>query len=588
MNLVTLKCRACLGSVLCRLNKYKESLDLLFDALDGAHKHLPANHPFAFTATYDVSRVFEAMGQRAAAKDLALLAFSAQRRILNPLLRTEGHLIHILAMEYDCSRLAVELVEEAEKYLGSNHVETAFLKLGWIEYLRQEGRFSEGEKVFQECLERLMALLGIDHPDTQLAITRSARTLGVLGQHEGLIVLLQKLYDVNLREKGIDNPFTLNLLSVIARQLTSIGRSAQAIDMLGIAHKRWQTHMASLDGCFDVDFIDCMVEMVSVLKEEKRYEDAEELYWDVLNCSRKSVGPRSRRSLRIMSLMAQLFNGASKTAETVTILHCTIEMRSMSLGSGHPDNYADLWLLGKCERIARDFPTAIKHLDQAFEFYVKTRGGQRRITQACKKDLEEAKKTQQEEATKSPTTTYHRPLNTVGMHDLVLQISASFGETLIPRTWEGDGRGPPAAGPLLRISEREKGKRQHVICEECQNISLESLLKARVSTVRGADGNTTLFIPDDRCPIKRNFDNPARSSQDCYMCFLILGHLSQSKERIALELYSHGKESQDSAFGLIDVAEEGNQNGTYQDRLLALAEPGSDPEAGSRLVAFLC
>jgi tetratricopeptide (TPR) repeat protein len=128
----------------------------------------------------------------------------------------------------DALPLCHRTLESRRRILGVDHPDT-LVAMNDVAYLyMDQGRYDEAEPLYHEALEIKKRVLGDDHPSTLIAMSNLARTYRNQGRYDEAEPLYREALDTFRRTLGEDHPYTLTAMNNLAVLYKTQGRYAEA------------------------------------------------------------------------------------------------------------------------------------------------------------------------------------------------------------------------------------------------------------------------------------------------------------------------------------------------------------------------
>ncbi|WP_037835065.1 MULTISPECIES: tetratricopeptide repeat protein [unclassified Streptomyces] len=236
---------------------------------------------------------------------------------------------------------APAVVERIEALLGVEHPAALEARDAEAGALWRNGRYAESEALCRLVLGRRERVLGPDHPDTLRSCHRLHSPLLLLGREEEAEPFLRRALDGQRRVLGEDSPETLatwaDLLELLARMGRGQELETEAEALLGVCERALPPD--------DLTTLTARHNYAFGLYHLGRYEEAAPLARRVLADRITVQGADHPQALSALTLQALIAKGSGRIAEAVAILKDVIERSERVLGAEHPFVIEDrVWL----------------------------------------------------------------------------------------------------------------------------------------------------------------------------------------------------------------------------------------------------
>ncbi len=234
----------------------------------------------------------------------------------------------------DAEQAGRQLVVEAKRIFGANHVNTAssFSILGAV--LLKQGRYGEAEEQFREALAIYEKRSGSESVNTASALNNLALALEKLADYRGAELLLRRSYAILIKRLGQNHPDTATTMSNLGRVLDSQGKFGASAAIAGDGTAR-----APGAG---PDNPQQLAARAEELASRGQYREAESLQQRVVAIHEKALGPENPQTATSLSNLANVFYLQGKFSEAEKIHRRALAIREKVLGSGHPDTATSL------------------------------------------------------------------------------------------------------------------------------------------------------------------------------------------------------------------------------------------------------
>ena len=228
-------------------------------------------------------------------------------------------------------RANMEYVKSEGNQKIISYIDDAYAKFGRL--LREQGYSKEAETLEIEVLEKRNKILGVEHPDTILAMANLARTYTDRGKYGEAEKLEKQVLDARKRILGVEHPDTIKSMANLAETYTFMGKYTEAekleIPVLD-ARKR-------ILGVEHPDTILSMANLACTYRNLGRYKEAEKLEIPVLDARKRILGVEHPDTIKSMANLACTYSGLGRYTEAEKLDIPVLDARKRILGVEHPD-----------------------------------------------------------------------------------------------------------------------------------------------------------------------------------------------------------------------------------------------------------
>jgi tetratricopeptide (TPR) repeat protein len=328
-----------IGSTLLNLGRVAESSDQLDRAVA----------LYASNAAKDPSAVLRARLEQhraqleAGALDEALDGVRALDRELraeldDPLLAGEvsavlGRALLETGRHEEAVALALERVDDAERRLGADHVQTLVLRNFLAVAVGRAGDRQREAEIFEELLDLRRARFGADHPQTLSAMNNLVTAWSNIGRRDDAEVLGREVVERRQRVLGADHPATVISRNNLAALLIQRGALDEAEPMVRAVLSANESRL----GALHPNTLTTKNLLAYLLEDKGDLDTAETLYRGILD----EVAATGDEGLRLQTLtvsnnLAMLLSRMERHAEAESTLLGLIEESARLQGESHP------------------------------------------------------------------------------------------------------------------------------------------------------------------------------------------------------------------------------------------------------------
>ncbi len=175
------------------MGRYKESDQILTEALAKMNRTLGPEHPFTIKALSNLADNYDKEGRLAEAEAITRKTLEIRRRVLGP-----------------------------------DHPDTITNDGDLGTLLNEQGRYAEAEAIHREILEKQKRITGAEHPQTLLTMNNLADDLSALHRYAEAEQLSRESWEIEQRVLGAEHPSTLLTAVGLAAIYRLEGRFAEA------------------------------------------------------------------------------------------------------------------------------------------------------------------------------------------------------------------------------------------------------------------------------------------------------------------------------------------------------------------------
>ncbi|KAI1113675.1 hypothetical protein F5Y14DRAFT_417451 [Nemania sp. NC0429] len=242
------------------------------------------------------------------------------------------------------------------------------------------GKYSECESLLQQVLEIAERVLGTEHPNTLIALNNLAVNNSEQGKHEEAEKLHRKTLELREKVLGSEHRGTFQSKRNLASVLIDQGKYGEAEKIV----RQTLEIQKKVLGREHSDTLDSETTLAVALGGQKKYEEAEKIHWRTLKLREKVLGGEHYDTLISRHDLAWVLANQGKHEEAEKIYQQTLEQHERVIGREHPHtlkymhNLADaLAKQGKYEEaekiyqqtleqqervIGREHPHTLKHM----------------------------------------------------------------------------------------------------------------------------------------------------------------------------------------------------------------------------------
>jgi serine/threonine protein kinase len=230
----TLRSKESLATILTRLNRQAEAIQLYEEVLTARRKNVGRHDPDLLTTMYRLSYVYRLNGRLKEAIELSNEIVVARRETLgddhNDTLYAEEN----LALAYRSAGMldkAIKLYEDALATRRSNGIAYGGSVAGLADIYRTAGRFNESIALYQEAIALQREVIGNDHPDTLNSMNSLATAYVKVGRVHEAIPIYETVLVGRRKKLGESHTETIISMQNLANAYRTMDRTNEAVKL---------------------------------------------------------------------------------------------------------------------------------------------------------------------------------------------------------------------------------------------------------------------------------------------------------------------------------------------------------------------
>ncbi len=223
------------------------------------------------------------------------------------------------------------IVERSLATLGLQHPDTLTSMNTLGEVLRAKGSFAEGETLCLKVLQIRELTLGPEHPSTLTSVSNLASFKLTLGDYEAAEALYTRVLDVYEREQP-EHPDTLKVRNNVAEMRRAQGKLEPAEDLF----RQVVDARRRVLGSGHPDTLASFVGLAGTLEDRGRYPEANQILTKTLAERERLLGPAHPDTVTTKAQLAILRYAMGKYEDADLLLREAMENAKATLGSSHP------------------------------------------------------------------------------------------------------------------------------------------------------------------------------------------------------------------------------------------------------------
>ncbi|MFF8196259.1 FxSxx-COOH system tetratricopeptide repeat protein [Streptomyces bobili] len=230
------------------------------------------------------------------------------------------------------ARLARSLRAAWLRELGADDVHVLWVTRCLARGLREQGRYEEARRLYDDALPRYHRVLGPRHTDTLRLAHGSAINLRMLGQYEAARKLQADTFDSYRDVLGQDHPHTLHSANHLAVDLSSLGHYDEARRL----HEDTLARYRRVIGDDHPDTLRSANHLAADLVALGEHAQAKALDEDTLDRCRRIFGEDHPYTLRAATSYATILRKFGNLRQALTLQEETLARSQQILGADHP------------------------------------------------------------------------------------------------------------------------------------------------------------------------------------------------------------------------------------------------------------
>lgn len=231
-----------------------------------------------------------------------------------------------------CQELLESVLTSLHLSHAKEHEGVTWVKIKLANAVQQSGRLEEAEKMQRDMLDLQLEMYGPRHPDTIVAMSNLAATLGDLGQLEEAEKLQRDVLSLQREISGPVHPDTIIAMSNLGATLADRGQLDEAEKM----QRDVLALRLEIFGPKNRGTIRAMINLASTLCDLGQFDGAQKLQRDALALRLEISGQRHPDTLKTSFALSFTLCLLGQREEALQLLRETQTMRREVLGEDHP------------------------------------------------------------------------------------------------------------------------------------------------------------------------------------------------------------------------------------------------------------
>lgn len=229
------------------------------------------------------------------------------------------------------------IIQQWETARGSEDINTLKLRGEFGYYHAMEKKYNEAEEIYRDLLDTKTKVLGPENPDTISTAVSLANVRFYQSKDQEAEPVLRHILQIRKKVLGDKHPDTLETMNILAIVLSSDEEKVQLLgelsslraETIGIGHHRT---------------LDSMFRLASALTLQRRYDEAEKVYRDILEFREKGLGIKHPDTYALFRLAFTL-KMQQKLNEAENLFRRVSNLQKNTLGPEHPDTLVAMYFL---------------------------------------------------------------------------------------------------------------------------------------------------------------------------------------------------------------------------------------------------
>ncbi|MEU7971395.1 FxSxx-COOH system tetratricopeptide repeat protein [Micromonospora sp. NPDC049089] len=231
------------------------------------------------------------------------------------------------------SRLAGEIYQRWHAAAGSADFYTMWMGRCLARALREQGRYENARKIYEDTLPFSRRELGDDHPDTLRLAHGCAINLRMLGRYHDARDLQQDTLERYRMALGVDHPHTLHSANHLAVDFSEIGDFDRAREL----HEQTLSQYRRVLGEDHPDTLRSANNLAVDMRNLGQHEQARRLQEDTLARRRRVLGEDHPYTLHSANSLSETLYISGRYESAWQMLEDVFGRYVRLLGEGHPD-----------------------------------------------------------------------------------------------------------------------------------------------------------------------------------------------------------------------------------------------------------
>ena len=229
--------------------------------------------------------------------------------------------------------LYLECLKKRKLELGDSHPDTLSAMNNLANLYDDQGKYAEAEPLYLECLAKREVVLGESHPDTLSSVNNLANIYQIQGKYCEAEPLYLKCLKASREALGETHPDTLSSMNNLANLYGDQGKYSEAEPL----YLESLTKRQAVLGDMHPDTLISMNNLAALYDDQGKYSEAEPLYLECLKHQAAVLGDSHPDTLSSMNNLAGLYMYQRKYSQAEPLYLECLTKRSQALGETHPD-----------------------------------------------------------------------------------------------------------------------------------------------------------------------------------------------------------------------------------------------------------
>lgn len=240
-----------------------------------------------------------------------------------------------------CRRLLSQVLEPAIMAAEVFSLPVALLLYKIGRFLKDDGKFQDGERVLRRCVEINTKLSSAEHPDTLVAMSWLAVTFRLSGKLDLAADLQEQILERRKCALGKDHQVTLTAMHNLALTYRFQGKLNRATTMFNMALEARKR----IQGEEHPDTLTAMSELAMALGDQGDLDQAVAMNERVWEARKRLLGEEHPHALSVMVNLAELWTRVGKYTEAEVMGKKVLEARKRISGEAHTDTLVAMGVL---------------------------------------------------------------------------------------------------------------------------------------------------------------------------------------------------------------------------------------------------
>lgn len=263
--------------------------------------------------------------------------FSEAAKLLNQ----AGYYLKEQARYIDAERLYQQALSIREKAFGTDNLETAQSIYNLARLYFEQGRYEKAEQLYLQTLSICERIAGTENSDIAQSLNSLALLYWIQDRYEEAEPLFQQAIAIREQIFGPEHPDTAHCLNNLALLYTSQGRYEEAerlhLRVLAIRKKAWQP-----DHLDTAQSLQNLASLYYIRGDQSKYREAEELFRRSLAIREKILGSEHPQTAKSLHNLALFYEAQGHYTEAEQLYQRALAIREKILGQENSKTIATI------------------------------------------------------------------------------------------------------------------------------------------------------------------------------------------------------------------------------------------------------